>query len=268
MASWNAPIQTHATIGPKVVTIHGQAYHTTSNANPLPGHPRQFAQLYILDTTQALQERVSHPANVELRPDVLQILQDELTSVNPFAQQFRHMGRILEEQQQQAVADQTQLPPVRMVISHRPGEDARYSNPTASEIAAVYVGEEGAPPNLAARDITIYPSGTHNTIHINALSPNVDPMTYPLFFFAGQRGWGIDLHQTDIRDHQLTNKRITLAQYYAFRIAYRERFSTIHRGCLLFQVSIKTIFSTTCIRQSYLATTSSTLYLDLYSSDP
>lgn len=58
MASWNANIQIHRGRGPQVVTIHGQAYHATGPLLPQTGHTPQYAQLYIMDSRQALQERL------------------------------------------------------------------------------------------------------------------------------------------------------------------------------------------------------------------
>ena len=56
------------------------------------------------------------------------------------------------------------------------------------KIAAVYVGDEGAPPDPANRDIVIYHTANNNTTEIKATSPNADPMTYPLLFFHENLG--------------------------------------------------------------------------------
>ena len=61
MASWNATLSEHAGRGPRVVTIHGQAYHLTAAQEAPEGQPPQYAQLYILDTNDALQQRVTIP---------------------------------------------------------------------------------------------------------------------------------------------------------------------------------------------------------------
>ena len=177
MASWNAPIDRHPGRGPKVITIHGQAYHLTSQADPPDGERRQYAQLYILDSNQALRERAAHPDNVNLQLDILRMLQDELTAVNPFAAQFRNMGQILERERNSAAANNQPVPPVRMIMARCPHQDRRYDDPVAREVAAVYVGNDGAPPNPADRDIVIYPTADNNTIHIQATSPNADPIT-------------------------------------------------------------------------------------------
>ena len=73
------------------------------------------------------------------------------------------------------------MQPIRMVIAKHPFQDRRYDNPRATEIAAIYVGTDGAPPNPADRDLEIYPvdNNAYNTVKIRAISPNAEPMTYP-----------------------------------------------------------------------------------------
>eukprot|EP00112_Aurelia_sp_Birch-Aquarium-sp1_P000744 Seg10723.2 transcript_id=Seg10723.2/GoldUCD/mRNA.D3Y31 product="hypothetical protein" protein_id=Seg10723.2/GoldUCD/D3Y31 len=228
MASWNAPIVQHPAGGPRVVTIHGQAYHLTSPPEPQPGEPPKFAQLYILDTRQAIQERLQLPENAQLRPHVLQQLQDELMTVNPYAHDFRYMGEVMQEQRELAAARGEQPKPVRMIIPDKRDRDRRYDQPSATEIAAVYIGEEGEPPNPSHRDIAIYPQRERRTIQISAISPHTDPMTYTILFSHGESGWQPGLLQTDEHGHPNPHVRLTLLQYYAFRITFRDAFSTIH----------------------------------------
>ena len=156
MASWNAAVTEHAGRGPRVVTIHGQAYHLTAAQEAPEGQPPQYAQLYILNTTDALQQRVADPRNENLQANVIQLLQQELMAVNPYARQFQNMGQILQRERQLAAANNQPLPPIRLIIAKRPFQDRRYDNPTATEIAAVYVGnDDGAAPNPADRDLEV-----------------------------------------------------------------------------------------------------------------
>ena len=156
MASWNATVTEHAGRGPRVVTIHGQAYHLTAAQEASEGQPPQYVQLYILDTNDALQQRVNDPRNKNLRANVIQLLQDELMAVNPYARQYQNMGQVLQRERQLAAANNQPVPPIRMVIAKHPFQDRRYDNPTATEIAAVYVGNDdcGA-PNPADRDLEV-----------------------------------------------------------------------------------------------------------------
>ena len=243
MASWNAPIDQHPGRGPKVITIHGQAYHLTSAGEPLPGERPQYAQLYILDTDQALQERLADPRNVNLRPDILEQLQRELVAVNPFVRRYQNIAEIIQQQRALAAANNQPVRPVRMIIAHRALQDRRYDAPMTAEIAAIYVGDEGAPPNPAERQLETYPNNQRNTVKIRATSPTADPMTYPLLFFHGETGWHTEIPRNPAPGQQQLRRarpvhareRISLNEFYAFRVAVRDAFSTIHRSRLLFQ---------------------------------
>ena len=92
MASWNATVNQLPGRGPCVVTIHGQTYNLTSATDAADGEHPPYSQLYILDANQELQERINDSRNVNLQPEVLQLLQDELMAVNPFARQFQNIG--------------------------------------------------------------------------------------------------------------------------------------------------------------------------------
>ena len=82
------------------------------------------------------------------------------------------------------------MQPVRIVIAKHQFQDRYCDNPTATEIAAVYVGANGALPNPADSDLEIYPAdnNANNTVKIRATSPNAESMTYPLLFVHGDFG--------------------------------------------------------------------------------
>ena len=209
MASWNATVTEHAGRGPRVVTIHGQPYHLTAAQEAPHGMPPQYAQLYILDTNEAMHQRTNDPRNHNLRADIMQLLQDELLAVNPYARQYHNMGHILQRERQTAAANNQPVQPVKMIIATRPFQDRRYANPTTTEIAAVYVGNDGAAPNPADRDLEVYPAQPNapNTVQIKATSPNADPMTYPLLFFHGEMGWSVDIQRNVVPNERQQGAR-------------------------------------------------------------
>ena len=241
MASWNATVTEHAGRGPRVVTSHGQPYHLTAAQEAPQGMPPQYAQLYILDTNEAMHQRTSDPLNHNLRPDIMQLLQDELLAVNPYARQYHNMGHILHQERQLAAANNQPVRPVKMIIATRPFQDRRYATPTTTEIAAVYVGNDGAAPNPADRDLEVYPAQPNapNTVQIKATSPNADPLTYPLLFFHGEMGWSVNIQRNVIANERQRGARrraqLSVNKFYAFRVAVRDNFSTIHLSRLLLQ---------------------------------
>ena len=61
MAFWNATANEHAGRGPGVVTTLGESYHLTAAQEAQQGRQPQYVQLYILDTNEAMQQRVNDP---------------------------------------------------------------------------------------------------------------------------------------------------------------------------------------------------------------
>ena len=67
MASLNATLREQVVWGPRVMAIHGQAYHLMSAvAVPPQGQQLEYAPLYMLDTQQAVKERFNDPRNQNL----------------------------------------------------------------------------------------------------------------------------------------------------------------------------------------------------------
>ena len=111
-------------------------------------------------------------------------IQNVIEEVNPFAAAYKNMYEIEQAECHRANAADIQPSPVTMFF--RRGKDQRrYNEPRHDEVAAVFVGEEGAPP--FQRDIVVYP---HNRPHylISYMSANCDPMVYPLLFPRGDLG--------------------------------------------------------------------------------
>ena len=76
-------------------------------------------------------------------------------AVNPYARQYQNRGQILERERQLAAENNESPPPIRMIIAKHPFQDRRNSDPTATEIAALYVGNDGAAPNPSDRDLEV-----------------------------------------------------------------------------------------------------------------
>ena len=89
----------------------------------------------------------------------------------------------------------------------------------------------GAPP--VNRDIIIYPRDRPPQ-RISYMSCNLDPMSYPLLFPRGDPGWHNAIEHVAEQQTSIRNK-VTMQQYYNYRIAIRETFSPIHSAGKLFQ---------------------------------
>eukprot|EP00794_Sanderia_malayensis_P008568 gene8568-biopygen6854 len=119
MASWTANIPQVPGRGPSVITIHGSAYRRTARLGPLPGQQPKYAELYIMDTAEALEHRMNNPTNRDLNKDTIKKLQDELLAVNPYAQEYKNIGDILQQQKEQATAANEPIPTFDMIIASR-----------------------------------------------------------------------------------------------------------------------------------------------------
>ena len=74
---------------------------------------------------------------------------------------------------------------------------------------------------------------------MKATSPNADPLTYPLLFIHGEMGWSVDLQRNAVPNERQRGARrrtrLTLNEFYAYRVAIRDNYSAIHLSRLLFQ---------------------------------
>ena len=59
-----ANIEKPANNGPYCFRIHGQIYHRAGTLHPAIGETRNFAQLYILDAQEAMEQRMMISQNV------------------------------------------------------------------------------------------------------------------------------------------------------------------------------------------------------------
>uniref|UniRef100_A0A914VT15 Helitron helicase-like domain-containing protein n=1 Tax=Plectus sambesii TaxID=2011161 RepID=A0A914VT15_9BILA len=108
----------------------------------------------------------------------------------------------------------------------------RYNVPTANEVAVIFVGCDGCVPDN--RDIAVHPHGQALT-RISPLSPNCNPMVYPLLFPAGKPGWTLGLlHHEEHRTH--IRQQVTCLQFYSYHLAvHTGAFSPIHASGRLMQ---------------------------------
>jgi hypothetical protein len=215
--------------GPYCFRIQGQTYHKTTTLHPENSRP-QYGQLYIIDANESLQHRMQAPQNRDCSPRIMTVLNDILNQSNPYVEVYKNM-RLLEQQEEER-ARRANEPPRTCELRFKRGNDIRrYNFPTSNEIAAVFVGENGAPPE--ERDIVVYPRNSPPE-KISYTSCHLDPMSYPLLFPHGEFGWHTGLKHAEERRTRVRN-RLTMQEFYSFRLAFRGGFSIIHRAGKLFQ---------------------------------
>src|SRR5258705_13280221 len=162
-------------------------------------------------------------------PSLMERLAQLLVEVNPYAGAFRMMRDFEAEERETAENEGRHISEIQMWL-HRDSNDdrRRYNAPAANEVAVVIRSCDGEPP--FDRDICIHPKfGYHERISI--LSPNCDPMTYPLLFPHGDKGWQDNIPLEGGRQRQ----RVTHLQFYSSRMTTRRTFTPILYGGKLFQ---------------------------------
>lgn len=177
--------------GPYFFKVHGQVMHYTSKSlHPEENKKRSYSQLYILDSKTATEERMLHQANSNCKPQIMEKIDNYLTTVNPYYHAYKQMRQIELEEEEKAKSTGSQLPNIHMAFKKCNTDDRRrYNIPKIGEIAVVFTGEDGMPPTDI--DFQVFPKNTdqYSLNKLNILSEHLDPMTYPLIHFNGEPGW-------------------------------------------------------------------------------
>lgn len=215
--------------GPHAFVIHGQVYHRT--AKTLNSSENVYAQLYILDPEFATQKRCENEHNSGCYRSIFEAIDFILRRNNPFAGAYSMMKEVMQNMGEESTS-------INMwIIKDRTHDPRRYNLPVANEVAAVFVSDDGEPP--FDRDIAVHPKGDHNLQNLSILSPNCDPMTYPLLFPHGDPGWqrGIDKvgknkdahnanSDNDDGDEEKTRK-VSMLEFYSYHLQERQSFNPL-----------------------------------------
>lgn len=76
---------------PYCFRIHGQIYYWLGPLLPITGQQHAYAQLYILDTAMAAQQRMDHRANQSCLLDLMTEIGNIIAEINPFVATLRIM---------------------------------------------------------------------------------------------------------------------------------------------------------------------------------
>ncbi len=107
-------------------------YHSVGTLLPNGEEHPQFAQIYIYDTDNELQNRMNIMPNLD--PNILMKLQQMLNDINPYVKTFCQASDMLKS---------NQLLDMKMVITdNRTTDPQRYNIPRAAEVAVIMVGNK------------------------------------------------------------------------------------------------------------------------------
>ena len=230
--------------GPPVFRIQGELRHLSGSLLPEESERPCYSQLYVYDPNMAYQHRVSRNENLSL--NTMRILQRVMWDYNTYTPIYQHAFEVL---QMYDAPDYT----VKLCVV--PGHDPRrYNLPTANEVGVILPGEDIFQGDH--RDIVIHlrpqyyhdPQDRRDHLQLSRISEGhaaYAPLHYVLLFPFGEPGWYYELRVPD------NPRRVTLLQYTAYRLHPRsDEFSTILRGCRLFQTYLVDMFA--CIDQERL----------------
>ncbi|KAF4530354.1 hypothetical protein B566_EDAN018479, partial [Ephemera danica] len=260
-ASLGANVDEQVSRGPYVFKVHGTIYHNQSSILTREGRRPAFAQLYILDEQEALQERLQGEVGAQLSIEVMQQLGSFISQNNPFAAAYKQMHQVHMEAQAQAVAQGLPTPRIRLWLHQDSIQDRnRYNLPSNNNVAIIFESVDGNVPTN--RDIVVH-SFFQGQETIPSTSPSIDPLLYPIFFPTGDPGWTYGMAKNNTGRSRAT---ISIREYYTYRLAIRpHQFSAILHGGRLFQQFLVDVYCRVeANRLNYLRLNQDSLRVDRY----
>ncbi|GAU27991.1 hypothetical protein TSUD_373870 [Trifolium subterraneum] len=176
---------------PPMFVLNGENYHLIGSLLPSPGKPPKFAQLYIYDTENEISNRMAAVGMKDdvsaFRSSIVRDIREALDGCdNPYVRTYTTVRNTLYLQG---------TPNVKLRILGKRGRDGRrYNLPTASEVAALIVGDFDAAD--FERDV-IVETQTGLLQHISTFQPSYWPLQYPLLFPRGEDGYSRDIEFND-----------------------------------------------------------------------
>ncbi|XP_075475631.1 uncharacterized protein LOC142507875 [Primulina tabacum] len=174
---------------PPVFKLHGQNYHLIGSLLPCQGVSPKFAQLYIYDTENEISNRISavrqNSDTNNLHFKIISDLKDDQRNNDG---EGRYDNKL-------------------KLIGRRCGDGRRYNLPSASEVAALIVGDFDE--SLGDRDILVE-TQTGKLKRINELNPAYLALQYPLFFPYGEDGYREDISFSKSKSSSVGRKKVDI----------------------------------------------------------
>ncbi|XP_044597971.1 uncharacterized protein LOC123274430 [Cotesia glomerata] len=229
-ASFNANLTNFSSqrSGPYCFKIQGQIYYQVNTSlYPSSNESPSYGQLFIIDPTESAQYRSER--NVGCDVDLLQEIDLTLRQYNIFAQSYQMMKDVLQDNSTNNSDGQVIEPELNLLFTLKPGMDVRrYNFQRVNEVAAVF--STTADGEIPDSYVTIQNKTTKTFQYLSTMDPNTEPWVYPLFYPHGNQGW----HKS-IPYKIKTNRTVTRADYYKYKLAIRDDFNVFLMGRRLTQ---------------------------------
>ncbi|GJY36445.1 DNA helicase [Tanacetum coccineum] len=210
----------------------GQLYHWIGSLCPAEGERPRFLQLYIYDTDNEVDNRMSHFGgdNSGLRRDIVEGLIDLLDTHNALVHLFRTA--------REKLAD-THVPNFKVRLYNVVGA-REYELPTGDMLGAIVY--EPGPDTQMDYDIVLEERSGYPQ-RVNKLHPSYMSLQFPLLFLYGEDGYSKDLKLVGGTANSNADRRLTMKAYYAYFIHDRANcFNYLSRTGRLFQQYVVTAF--------------------------
>lgn len=160
--------------GISLLRIQGGVYHSIGPLNPSEGCPPEFAQMYIYDTENELENR-QRVMSDKIDAGTMTRLQSMIHEVNPYVRQF------------QTLASHASSSEMRIVLkaSHKGLQKRRYNLPTANKVAAILPGDGSE--EVTSRDVVVHLHGG-GVRRMSDLNEAYIPLHFVLLFPYGEPG--------------------------------------------------------------------------------
>lgn len=167
--------------------------------------------------------------------------------INPYAAAYNSMREVEERYTREAAEycrqnglppEQAEVPEIRLLFNLKQSVRRSYSLPVVSEVAAVYVSLGGG--EMPDAHIVVHPKGRGSVRTLSTLSPDLSPMSFPLLFPHGTRGWSTN---TPFTRQTAKRKWLSRRQHICARLAVRSGvFNPLHFGGRLFHEFLVTSY--------------------------
>nr|XP_043633509.1 uncharacterized protein LOC122604703 [Erigeron canadensis] len=195
-------------------------YHLIGSLLPEQGRTPKFSQLYIVDTENEEQNRWyaasfpsdATPSTIQATPFwIANQIKGMLDVVNPLVKKFR----MVRDRLNVNISEDVKL----NLIGNREKDGRQYNLPTASEVAAIIVGDidgSGDP-----RDI-ILERQSSRLKRISELHPSYLALQYPLIFPYGEDGFRLKIpHRAVVEGSNAKRTDSTMREFFAYRLQQR-----------------------------------------------
>jgi len=209
--------------GPYSFVLRGELIHQAGSIIPRPGANPRYSQLYIHDTDQALDQRITQhnqrntTRSSRLNRQTLNLLQGILHQSHPAVHFY-----------EQALDMTLNMPPDQQFqISLHFDQNCdrrRYNLPeaTVNEIAVIVIGD-GEEIN-GSQDIVVYrKNNPHGFFTIRDTHPLYPSLRYVLLFPTGQMGWYTRIPYVELEDQPAdrTRQYVSMEEYLRYRFHIR-----------------------------------------------